>query len=380
MNTDSIRLTIIIAISIFSLYGCKNQSTNTTEDQIAPSSNIEVSSTQFKLGKMKLGSLSTQPFKKTIKLNGIIDIPPEHTTTVCAYFGGFVKHISLIEGSRVSKGQTLFTIENPAFIETQQAFLESKSQLKYLKSDYERQKTLSLKEINAEKTLLKSETEYKMELVKYEALKKKLQMMNINPSGITVQNIRATVVVKAPITGFISSISINKGTFLNPTDVALTIINPNHMHVELRLFEKELHKIKKGQEVLIKTSELSSSFKAEVFLINRNINPKDRSSKAHCHFKDNTAAQQLSPGMLVEAEVILNKDSVLALPKDAVVQVENKHYILILINKDGQNNTKFKKVEVELGKTNAGYIEIKNALSFNPNEAILTHGAYYLIQ
>ena len=99
---------------------------------------------------MEFGSFTKQPFNKAINTTGVIDVPPENKSTVSAYFGGYVKNISLLEGQEIRKGQTLFTLENPDYIQVQQEFLESKSQLTYLESDYNRQKELAKDKVNSQ--------------------------------------------------------------------------------------------------------------------------------------------------------------------------------------------------------------------------------------
>ena len=45
--------------------------------------------------------------------------------------------------------------------------------------------------------------------------------------------------------------------FLNPTDVALELVNTDHMHLELQLLEKDIFKIKKGQKIQFEIPDAS---------------------------------------------------------------------------------------------------------------------------
>jgi cobalt-zinc-cadmium efflux system membrane fusion protein len=340
---------------------------------------IPISSKQFELSKMKLGTFTNQPFHTVVKANGMLDVPPENKSTVSAYFGGYVKSMSLLQGQKIVKGQTLFTLESPDYIQVQQDYLEAKSQLSYLKSDYERQKELAASNVSSQKTFLKSESEYKTTLARYESLKKKLQLMNINANNVTEMNLSSIIPVKAPISGFITSVLATKGMFLNPSDIAVTIMNTDHMHVELNIFEQDLTKIVVGQEVSFSIQNDDSPFKAEVYLINKAIDPENRTIKVHCHFSEESDAIALTPGMYVEAEIYASSDSTLALPLNAVVSIENKSYVLV--NKESsKENFDFKRVEVQVGKTNNGYIEILNTKKFKENTQILINGAFNLIQ
>ncbi len=343
------------------------------------STTVTVTSSQFNLGKMELGSFSTQPFHKVVKVNGMLDVPPENKATVSAYFGGYVKNISLLQGQKISKGQTLFTLENPEYIQVQQDFLESKSQLSYLKSDYERQKSLAEDKVSSQKTFLKAESDYKMTLAQYESLKKKLQLMNINPNNVTELNLRSTISVKSPISGYVTSVLATKGMFLNPSDIAVTVMNTDHMHIELNIFEQDLTKVSVEQEVSFRIQNSDKKYKAAVYLINKAIDPEKRTIKVHCHFDNEEEALSLTPGMFVEAEIYASSDSTLALPLNAVVPIEDQSFILIK-NKGMKDEMMFERVRVQVGQTNENFIEILNADTFKPDDQILTKGAFNLIQ
>ena len=117
----------------------------------------------------------------------------------------------------------------------QQDYLDAVSQLSYLKSDYERQKTLNAENIASEKNFAKAESDYKSTLAKTESLRKKLQLVNISTTQLDASKITSRAAIYAPISGYIESIKVNQGTYLNPSDIALTIINKDHLHIELNV-------------------------------------------------------------------------------------------------------------------------------------------------
>jgi len=357
-----------------------NETVENQESEIEETSTtLIVTNAQFELGKMELGTLTEQSFNNVVKANGALDVPPENKATVSAYFGGYVKSISLLQGQKIAKGQTLFVLENPDYIQVQQDFLEAKSQLSYLKSDYERQKELAANNVSSQKTFLKAESEYKMTLAKYESLKKKLQLMNINPNSVTEYNMNSTITVKSPIAGFVTSVLATKGLFLNPSDIALTIMNTDHMHVELNIFEQDLTNVAIDQDVTFRIQNSNTIYKAKVYLINKAIDTENRTIKVHCHFINEEDAIALTPGMFVEAEIYASSDSSLALPTNSVVSIENKSYILL--KKEGsKNEITFERVEVKPGQINGNYIEILNARDFKSDDQFLINGAFNLIQ
>jgi len=370
---------ILPVFAVILLAGCGAEENKDIQEAEAISDIVEVTQNQFDHGKMELGKLSKQPFHRIIKANGMLDVPPEYKSTISAYFGGYVKQISLLQGQKISKGQTLFTLENPEYIQVQRDYLEAKSELSYLKSDYERQKELAVDNVNSKKTLLKAETDYKITLAQYESLKKKLELMNIQPNSVSAENLKTTIAVKAPISGYVTSVLATTGMFLNPSDVALTIMNPDHMHVELNIFEQDLTKVKIGQEVSFRLQDSDTEYKATVHLINKAIDVNNRTVKVHCHLVNEKESLQLTPGMYVESEIYIETDSSMALPKAAVITVEKKSYVLVEQEKR-KDVYMFLRKEVQVGPSNNNYIEIRNSKDFSENAAFLTNGAFNLIQ
>lgn len=340
---------------------------------------VSITPSQFSSSKMELGKISKQEFHQTVKTNGMFDVPPENKASVSAYFGGYVKELSLLPGQEVKKGQLLFTLENPQYVQLQEDFLVAKAQLGYLKSDFERQKELVKDNVTSRKNFLKAESEYRVTSASYESLKKKLGLMNINPNNITENSIRSTISVTAPISGYITSVHAEKGMFLNPADIAVTITNPDHLHLELNIFETDFPQVEIGQQIQFRLQkEGSNYYQAKVYLISKSIDAQKRTANVHGHLANDDEVRLFAPGMYVEAEIFTTTDSLPALPQEAIVNIEDLYYVLLKMDEDAEG-IHFDRVEIEVGRTANGYTQIKNAEDFNENSEFLVKGAFNLI-
>ncbi len=340
---------------------------------------LSVTPKQFQLGKMELGTLSQQEFHKSIHATGMLDVPPENKVTVSVYFGGYVKDIRLLPGQKVSKGQQLFVLENPDYVQVQQDFLETKSKLSYLKQDFERQKSLSADNVSSQKTASKAESDYRMAYAQFESLKKKLSLMNMDPSKVSETNLRSTITVSAPISGYVTAVPISKGMFLNPSDVALTITNGSIIHVELTVFEQDLSAIAIGQEVKFRLQKDAREYLAVVHLINQAIDPVKRTINVHCDLKTESQAALFIPGMYVDAEIETTQSKSSALPVTAVVNVGDAYEVLVLKSKSGKGY-EFERKQVQVGASTEDFIEIRNAADFAPGTSFLINGAFNLVK
>lgn len=337
---------------------------------------IIITQAQFTQNKMALGSLSQQTFPITITANGMIDAPPENKAEVNATMGGYIKSTPLLVGNQVKKGQSLVTIENPEFITLQQEYLEIKEQLVYLKSEYERHKILFKEKITSQKNYLKTESEYKTAKAKYNGLRKRLSMLNIAPSNVDNGIITSTTKIYAPIGGSITKMNVTKGSYVSAATPILEIINNEHLHVELTVYEKDIMKIKKDQEILFKIPEASSeTYKGKVHLIGKSIQ-ENRTITVHGHMENETENNFLT-GMFVDANIITTSTTEMALPEDAIIEHEGEHFVLLL--KHQTDSYEFETLEVETGNTCNGYTSIKQNSKFTKDSKFLTKGAFNLI-
>ncbi len=340
---------------------------------------LVITSTQFSFNGMQLDSLKKKEFSQVVKTTGIFDVPPENKASVSAYFGGYVKQISLLPGQEIKKGQLLFTLENPDYLKMQEDYLVAKGQLAYLKSDYLRQKSLASENVTSQKNFMKAESEFKVTSAKYESLRRNLQMMNINPDKISENNMQSTITVSAPISGFISGVRAEKGMFLNPSDLAVTITNNEHLHIELKVFENDFPEIKIGQAIRFRLqNKPTEQYEAVVHLINRSIDNESRTATIHGHLKKEEQKNSFAPGMYVEAEILTSSRLVNALPEAAVVNIDDKHFVLLQTNSDKETHS-FEKREVQVGETQNAYTEISNGNTFKPTDLFLVKGAFNLI-
>tara|TARA_R110002050_G_scaffold112951_10_gene227453 strand:+ start:4482 stop:5570 length:1089 start_codon:yes stop_codon:yes gene_type:complete len=336
---------------------------------------LTITKSQFESSDMELGKMEKVEFNTMVKANGMFDVPPQNKATVSAYFAGYVKSITLLPGDIVKKGQVLFTLENPEYVQIQQDFLEAKSKLNYLKADYERQKTLLADNVTSKKNFLKAESEYKVTQAQYQSLKKRLSLMSINPNTLSGESITSIISVLSPISGNVSSIEASKGMFLNPSDIALTVTNGDHLHLELKIFEKDLPLVKEGQPIKIHLQgDSNATYDGEVHLINRSINAQDRTIDIHGDLVNEDDAKLFAPGMYIETDILTSSNQFDALPTEAIVNIENAHFALIK-----QNDTSYKKVLVNIGESSNGFTHILNASDFPKDSEFITKGAFNMI-
>ena len=343
-------------------------------------SGINISFAQFEGSEMELGTIKESTFPIIVEATGMIDVPPENRAMVSSYADGYVKQTPLLIGDEVKKGQFLLSLENPEYVQLQQDYLDAMEQMNFLRSDYERQKTLLEENITSKKSFLKSESEYKRNLARYQGIRKKLQMLNIDPNEVEKGNISSVIRIYSPISGSITKMKINNGMYVSAADELIEIINRDHLHIELNVFEKDILKLKKGQDIRFNVSEANTNtIQGEVHLIGTSINEENRTVKVHGHFKDEQNKKSFATGMFVDAEIITDKKKEKALPTESIVSLDNTNYVLVL-KKKTESGYLFSRHEVLPGDDMDGYTVIQNSSDFKQDDQFLIKGAFPLIK
>lgn len=373
----------IIAAFLFTinLVNCTKASENKTiiddSEKVNSHEGIIVTKAQFESNKMQLETLSKKSFPDLVKLTGMIDVPPQSKEVISSFYGGYIKKSSLLIGDKVKKGQVLVSIENIAFVEMQQEYLEIIEQLAYLKSEYTRQKLLFEEKISSQKNYLKAESEYKKSLARASGIRKKLQMLNIDPKRVEQGKFTSIINLYASIDGSVTQINVSKGTYVSPADVIIEIVNTDHFHLELTAFEKDLLQIKEGQKIIFKIPETSDlSHFAEVHLVGTSIDQNTRTAKIHGHLSDEEN-YNFAIGMFIDAEIEITSSESLAINENAILE-RGKETVVLVLESFRNNQYTFKTIEVKTGSRHNGYVEILSS-NIDASSKILTKGGYDLL-
>jgi len=345
----------------------EEQTTDTKSENL-----VTLTSAQLKNASLETGTLEKRTIASTLKVNGQIDVPPQNMVSVSMPLGGYLKSTKLLPGMHISKGEVIAIMEDQQYIQLQQDFLTTKSKLFFAEKEYERQKELNQSQASSDKIFQQAEAEYKTLRITSSAFGEKLKLININPNTLSEKTISKSVNLYAPITGFVSKVDVNIGKYVNPADVLFELIDPTDIHLNLKVFEKDIAKLSIGQQLVAFTNNQPDvKHQCEIILISKDLSADEHTADVHCHLK--AYDKTLIPGMYMNATIEVKSNEALTLPEDAIVNFEGNTYAFIAVAKN-----KFQMAEVKIGNRENGYVEISNAEPFQ-NSSLVTKGAYTLL-
>lgn len=374
----SILIAIVVGLLLYIQFGKsakdEHDHAEVAEESHNDGNEVHLNEAQFKAAGIVLGTFSKKNLNEVVSSNGYTKLPPQNQADVSVHSSGIVKTILVEEGQKVKKGQVLATIESPEFAKLKENYLHSKSNLNFLKADFERQKTLDEEAVNAKKTFQKAKSDYEMEQARFASLQKQLALLNINLG----ENATATVAVLAPISGYVTEITIRIGSAISAGTSMLNIVDNSKLHVDLLVYEKDLYKIKEGQKVrFILTNQNQNEVFGTVFSIGKAFENDTKAVAIHAEIENKD--EKLISGMYVNALIDLGANAVFALPLEAVVKADGRSFIFVLEDDTSKNKElHFKRVEVKEGTTQLGFVQIDLLQKIDTNAKIALKGAYYI--
>lgn len=362
-------------IGIFLLlvnFSCKNQKENTVETENETAENIvQLTDEQLKAFTLSTIEITERDITKTLRLNGSIDVPPQNLVSVSSALGGYVKWTKLLPGMHFKKGEVIARMEDNQFIQLQQDYLTTKALLVNAEAEYQRQKQLNQSKASSDKVYFQAKTDYQTLQITQKSLEEKLRMININPAFVTVDNIKRNAAIYAPFDGFVSQVFVNTGKYVSPSDVLFELIDPRDLHLNLKVFEKDLGKISVGQSVIaFANGNPDKKYEAEIILTGKNIG-EDKAVEVHAHFLNQDPT--LIPGMYMNAELQIPVTNALTLPDESIVSFEGGRYVFEMLGKN-----QFRMLMVETGSSGNNWTEVLNGGQLN-NKKIVKDGAYTLL-
>lgn len=420
---------IIFFITITFFIGCSNKEAQDTsgshsekeehkEEPTEENGHVEdeivLTEEQIRITGMEFSKIENRNISGYIKVNGEIMMDQDSESKVGSIIPGRVKKIYVKEGSYVRAGQTLAVIENPDLINVQIEYINAKNDFEFAKLEYDRQQKLSRDNIGSKKNLAGLESNYRRALANYKTLEEKLSGYKISKDRFdniytdTVADLQRNYTVTAPISGNVISRMISIGQYVEQSTDMFHIVNTNTVYADLSIFENALSYVKPGQRVDIETSSNPDEvFEGTVSFVNKVFDDKNRTVKVRV--KINNRSQKLYPYMFISAKIYINDGEVPSVPLSSIETDGESKYVFVKTtgkkkveeqeNKDHTDHDEhesdehdpgsedvhkteigiiFKKYRVNTGISDDNYIEIIPLENPDPEDEVVSKGAFYL--
>lgn len=292
--------------------------------------------------------MEPQKFAENLSLSGSLEANEQ--VELRSEISGVVENINFNEGSKVSKGQVLFRV-NDLELRAQLAKIKTAEKLA---SENERRAGLLL-----EKEAISQE--------EYDVAQADLQSAKAESQLIAAQLSKATV--RAPFSGTIGLRYISEGTYVTPSTSVAKLVNTDKLKLTFSIPEKYSNQVGVGSELTFTTSGSGEEHVATVYAVEPGVDIATRTLKMRA-MADNTKGL-LIPGTFANVALPLAAvNDAIMVPTEALIPIQNGKKIFIT------RNGLAKEVEVETGARTANSVRVTSGLK--PGDTILTSGVMIL--
>jgi len=338
---------------------------------------VVVSAAQQQAAGIELGTFERQNMSTDVQANGSVEVPPQSRAAITAILGGYVQTVNVLPGQHVAAGAVIATLRAPEYLTLQQTYLQSKAKVRFLAEDLERQRILDVEDVGAKRKLQLARADYAAEQATLRATAAQLRLLGISLARLDAGTIASAVPLTTPIAGYVKSVNSNPGEFVNPQQPLAEVLNRDDLHLELKVFEKDVALVKPGQLILFKVQNTGreEELKARVFLVGKAFDDNARTVRVHAHMEPERS--DLLPGQFVAARIQTAAARVRTLPEAALIQAGDLSYIFQRVGTDS-GRTVFRRLKVRAGQPQHGDVAVTILDPLADTTNLVRRGAYFL--
>ena len=341
--------------------------------------NIPLSEKQVKAVDLKMGEAQEREMDAMLHVNGSLVLRAQDMGNVSSLMGGIVKNVYVKEGQMVSRGQVVATIENTDVVTLQREYYTAYKESEMARLELDRQKTLASAGAGIKKTLQMSEKNYKVAQANLLGTGRQLQQMGISTKEVAKGKFTTVFPLRAPISGTVSDMQASLGSYADMQTPLMKIRNNHAVECDLNVFEKDIAKVKVGDQVLVSlTNQPGVNVSGRVYGMNQYLNKGTKSVAVHVKL-DAKRGAKLFEGMYVSGQIATGRQLCMTLPNKAIVSADGKQYVFALNQQHSKGGTySFSRHEVTTGVSNNGYTEVALCKHLKKGQKIVTDNAFYL--
>jgi len=296
------------------------------------------------------------------------------TSIVSHPFPARVAAIHVKLGDWVEQNQALVTLESREVGDAMSEYIKTLASLELARLSLDREQRLRDEGFGVKKNLVAAEVDYKIAQTNSEAAEKALHVLGFAEKQ--VESIRRThqinpaITLYAVIPGKVVALKAVQGSFVDQGAEILTISDPKLLWADAEVYEKDIAKVKVGQDVEIAVPAYpGETFRGKTSYVADMVNPETRTITVRSELTNGDS--RLKCGMFADLKLILDPAEKLVVVPSAAVLDKGGRKIVFVKEKD-----EFVRREVEVRPPEGDIQPVVKGLS--PGEEVVVQGNHEL--
>jgi membrane fusion protein, heavy metal efflux system len=312
---------------------------------------------------IRLYTVQTAQFHKSIEPTGIVDFDNDQATSVLAPFGGPVSRLIATLGEQVKAGTPLAEVDSPDFASAISAYRKALATAQTLRRVADMDKDLIQHNGVSQREEEQAQTDAANAEADRDAALQTLVSLNLDPQIIKDLQASRPVTrpggtIRSPIAGTLVEKLITPGELLTAgTTPCFTVADLSRVWVMTQIFDSDLGSVSLGDPAEVVSGISTNSFSGTVDNISALVNPDTRSVPVRVVVEN--PGDLLKKQMYVRVRVEARKESTgLLVPVSAVLRNEENLPFVYIAQSDGS----FQRRRVDLGARVGDKYEITSGL------------------
>lgn len=302
-----------------------------------------------------------EPFGQVIKTTAVVQPAPGDESVVTARSGGAVTYTgkNILEGTAVSRGQTLLIIRGSGFAEDNSdvRFAEAQNNYEQAKADYDRAMLLAADKIVSDKQLIEAKTRYENARSVFENLKQNFS--------------RAGQAVTSPMAGYVRQLLVENGQHVEAGQPLMVISQNSTVLLRAEVQQRYARFLNSISTAAIRCADDSKTYTLEE--LGGKILSVGKAATADSYLIPVSVEVKniagFVPGSFVEVWLKTVTDATaLTVPNSALIEEQGAFFVFVQVTPE-----KFEKRFVKTGATDGIRTEVTDGLK--DDERIVTKGA-----
>lgn len=316
-----------------------------TYDQVE--ARTQITDKQLMLNNIEVLTAAPATIKTVLKLQGEVQLNADKSVHVVPRIGGMVEAVAVNAGDTVQKGQVLAIISSQTIAELRSDLLVAEKRMELMRSSYEREKQLWEEKISAQQDYLQAQHDLQEAEINTRRLQQKLNTLGASErsKGLTRYELRS------PIDGVITNKKISQGQVVSEVDSLYEISDLSTVWAEIIIYAKDVHAIKVGQQVTIKSASFEAETTGIISYVGALVGGASRTAMARVVL--NNANRKWLPGLPVNVEVASDEVKVaLAVSLEGLQTLQDRSVVF------GRYGEYFEARPLVLGRRDNKHVEV----------------------
>jgi cobalt-zinc-cadmium efflux system membrane fusion protein len=299
---------------------------------------------------------------------------PLRKAIVSYAFPARIAKIHVRPGDWVKEGQELVTLQSEEVGEAKSAYYKAIADHELARQNSEREKRLFDRGVGAQKNMLTTDAQLKVAEASLNAAEKKLHVLGFTEAQVKEiserHQVNPVITLFSPISGKVVQNNAVLGGMIDQSSEILTIMDPSLLCVDAEIYERDIAKMKNGQNVNVSVPAYpEEKFQGKICYIGDVLKEDTRTITVRTEVINR--GNMLKPGMFANITIFLNHETqALVLPPAAIL--DDKDDTIVFVKRGHQ----FFPCRVETGIRDKDAVEI--IAGVEEGDEVVTTGSFQL--